>query len=111
MDRFNILLKKPIVKPVPDLSKMEDVPDRNIIRVELPPHPENLNRRVSVAAYSDYDRRPENINVQTIHPVEGDLLIFSLPLARADDLSVFQDVLESKIRELGVSCQVMVCNY
>jgi hypothetical protein len=112
MDRFSILLKKPRRKPimedVPNAPKIEDVPNHTI-RVEIPSRTDP-NRRVS-AAYSDYDQRPESVNFQTLHPNDGDLIIFSVPRACADDLDMFQDIMEAKIRELGVRCEVIVCNY
>jgi len=115
MDRFSILLKKSCRKPVTepkvkDENNQGDPRPRPTVRIEIPDRT-NPNRRVSAAYYSDYDRRPENVSIQTLHPNDGDLIIFSVPRAHADDLNMFQDVLEAKIRELGVQCQVMVCNY
>ena len=108
MDRFSILLKKSV-------SPKEKIPKTIEIQLPIPPvggtGEIRTSGRVSTVYYSDYDRRPEGINVQTIHPVDGDLVIISIPLANSLDLNQFREVIEERIENLGIHCGVIVSSY
>jgi hypothetical protein len=87
MDRFSILLKK-----VPKKSKRK----REIrIPYQIIPAP---------PGFSPWQR---GILVQTLHPKNGDIFIFSLPGADQEEIDNFLKIIHKEFKDLNKSCSAI----